>query len=45
MWDFIVRVVCERECEDSRLIEDQRYFASNSREDFPQSEACAQHMI
>ena len=26
LWDFIVKVVCERECEDSRLIEDQRCF-------------------
>ena len=26
MWDFIVRVVCKRECEDLRLIEDQRNF-------------------
>ena len=40
MWDFIVRVV---KTQDSLKI--KGIFASNSREDFPQSEACAQHMI
>ena len=44
MWDFIVRVVCERESvktQDS-LIKD--VFAGSSQEAFPRSEACAQHM-
>ena len=44
MWDFIVRVVCYRDCEDSRFIEDQMCFLGNSRKVFLRSEACAQHM-
>ena len=44
MWDFFVRVVCERECEDSRQSEEQEVFAGSSLEVFPQSEACALHM-
>ena len=44
---FLVRVVCERErvCEDSRQSEKQEVFTGSSREAFPQSEACAEHMI
>ena len=44
MWDFIVRVVCEKECEDSRQLKTKEVFAGSSREAFPPSEACAQHM-
>ena len=44
MWDFFIKVVCERECEDSRQLKTKEVFASNSREAFPRSEACAQHM-
>ena len=35
MWDFIVRVMCERECEDSRLIEDQRCFRGELARSLP----------
>ena len=45
MWDFFVRVVCEKECEDSRQSEEQEVFVGSSREVFPQSEACALHII
>ena len=44
MWDLFVRVVCERECEDSRQSEEQEVFTGSSWECFPRSEACAQHM-
>ena len=44
MWDFIVRVVCERECEDSRQLKTKEVFASSLRVAFPRSEACAQYM-
>ena len=44
MWDFFVRVVCERECEDSRQSEEQEVFMGSSWEAFPWSEACALHM-
>ena len=44
MWDFFVKVVCERECEDLRQSEAQEVFASSSQEVFLQSEACALHM-
>ena len=44
MWDFIVRVMYERKCEDSRQIKDQRSFRGSLREAFLRSEACAQHM-
>ena len=44
MWDFIVRVVCERECENSRQLKTKEVFAGSLREAFPRSEACAQHM-
>ena len=44
MWDFFVRIVCKRECEDSRQSEEQEVFASSSREAFLRSEACARHM-
>ena len=44
MWDFFVRIVCKRECEDSRQSEEQEVFASSSREAFLRSEACALHM-
>ena len=44
MWDFFVRVVCEKECEDSRQSEEQVVFTGSSREAFPQSEACALHI-
>ena len=40
MWDFFVRVVCERECEDSRQSEKQEV----SRGAFLQSEAHAEYM-
>jgi len=45
MWDFIVRVVCERDFEDSMQLKTKEVFTSSSRVAFPQSEACAQHMI
>ena len=44
MWDFIVRVVCEREYEDSRQLKTKEVFTGNSRVAFLRSEACAQHM-
>ena len=44
MWDFIVRVVCERECEDSRQLKTKEVFIGSSRVAFLRSEACAQHM-
>ena len=44
MWDFYVRVVCERKCEDSRQSEEQVVFMGSSREAFPRSEVCALHM-
>ena len=44
MWDFIVRVVCERECEDSRQLKTKEVFEGSSREAFRWSEVCAQHM-
>ena len=45
MWDFIVRVVCERECEDSRQLKTKEVFKGSSRVAFLRSEAYAQHMI
>ena len=45
MWDFIVKVVCEKECEDSRQLKTKEFFVGSLREAFPRSEACAQHMI
>ena len=44
MWDFFVRVVCEKEYEDSRQSEEQEVFTGILQEVFLQSEACAQHM-
>ena len=44
MWDFFVRDMCKRECEDSRQSEEQEVFAGSSREAFLQSEACALHI-
>ena len=44
MWDFIIRVVCERECEDLRQLKTKEVFTSSSRVAFQRSEACAQHM-
>ena len=44
MWDFIVKVMCVRECEDSRQLKTKEVFVRSSREAFPRSEACAQHM-
>ena len=44
MWDFIIRVVCERECEDSRQMKTKEVFANSSQVAFPRSEACAYHM-
>ena len=41
---FLVRVVRERDCKDSRQSEEQEVFTSSSQEAFPRSEACAQHM-
>ena len=45
MWDFIVKVVCEKECENSRQLKTKEVFASSLREAFLRSKACAQHMI
>ena len=45
MWDFIVRVVCEKECENSRQLKTKEVFAGSLRVASLQSEACAQHMI
>ena len=44
MWDFIVMVVCERECEDSRQLKTKEVFVGSLWVAFLQSEACAQHM-
>ena len=45
MWDFIVRVVRERECVETQgKVKIKKVFASSSREAFPRSEACDQHM-
>ena len=44
MWDFFVRVVCEKECEDSRQSEEQEVFVGSLREAFPQSETYVLHM-
>ena len=44
MWDFSVRVVCERECEDLKQSEEQEVFVGSSREAFLRSDACALHM-
>ena len=44
MWNLFVRVVCERECEDSRQLKTKAIFAGSSRVSFPRSEACALHM-
>ena len=44
MWNFFVRVVYERECEDSRQSEEQEVFEGSSQEAFLRSEACALHM-
>ena len=44
MWDFIARVVCERECEDSRQMKIKEVFVASSRVAFLRSEACAQHI-
>ena len=44
MWDLFVRVVCERECENSRQLKTKAVFAGSSRVGFPWSEACALHM-
>ena len=44
MWDFIVRVVCERECEDLGQLKTKEVFMGSSHVTFPQSESCAQHM-
>ena len=45
MWDFIVRVVCERECENLRQLKTREVFTGSLQVAFPQSEAYAQHMI
>ena len=34
MWDLFVRVVCERECEDSRQLKTKAVFAGSSRVGF-----------
>ena len=44
MWDFIVKVVCVREFEDSRQLKTKEVFAGSLQVAFLQSEACAQHM-
>ena len=44
MWDLFVRVVCERECENSRQLKTKAVFAGSSRVGFPWSEAYALHM-
>ena len=44
MWDFAVRVVYERECEDLRHLKTKEVFAGSLRVAFQQSEACAQPM-
>ena len=44
MLDFIVRVVCERKCGNLRQLKTKEVFMGSSREAFPRSEACAQHM-
>ena len=46
MWDFFVRVVCERECVKTQgKVKSKEVFPGSSREAFQRSEACAQHMI
>ena len=44
MWDFIIKVVCERECEDLRQLKTKEVCTGSSRVAFQRSEACAQHM-
>ena len=44
MWDFIIRVVCVRECEDSGQLKTKEVFAGSSQVAFLQNEARAQHM-
>ena len=44
MWNFFVRVVCERECEDSRQLKTKEVLAGSSWVAFLRSEACAQYM-
>ena len=46
MWDFIVRVVCERECEDLRHHWRSKEFSRVAREKTSREvKPCAQHMI
>ena len=44
MWDFTIRVVCERVCEYSRQLKTIVVFMGSSQVAFPRSEASAQHM-
>ena len=45
MWDFIVRVVCERECEDSRQNWRSKEFLRVAREKTSREvKPCAKHM-
>ena len=44
MWDFIVRVVCVRDFEDSRQLKTKEVFAGNLQVAFSRSEAYAQYM-
>ena len=45
MWDFFVRVVCERECVKTQgKLKTKEVFTGSSRVAFPRNEACAQHM-
>ena len=44
MWDFIVRVVCEKEYENSRQLKTKEVFVGSSRVAFLRNEACAQHV-
>ena len=45
MWDFFVRVVCVRESVKTQgKLKTKEVFVGSSREAFPQSKACAQHM-
>ena len=46
MWDLFVRVVCIRKSVKTQgKVQSKEDFAGSSREAFPRSEACAQHMI
>ena len=44
MWDFFLRVMCEKSVRIQGKVKSKEVFVGISREAFPRSEACAQHM-